>query len=533
MTSQVIRYARLQVPFDLYAAQAEIQLLPQHWKDHLNANHYEGAWTVLALRSPGGDPDHTAADVMGKTTFADTPLLGRAPVLKAFLSSLPFPIQSVRLLRLAPGSHIKEHRDHELSFEMGEARLHIPIFTHPQVDFTIDGERVFMEEGQCWYINANLPHRVSNPSPVERIHLVIDCLVNDTLRAFFARSEKRYSRTENISNQVIEALRAQNMAASSRLADQMERREALTGWIPTQLLPQNGEWFCQWINTNGLPYTAPFFDETLTKIRGLSSNIHPYKSASAIASLVEWAEDLPHVPPTAFVFHVSRCGSTLVTQLLGLDPTHVTLSEVPFIDELLRAKDLPDVASAVKAALICYGQNRTGIEQRLFVKTDSWHLSFYRELREWFPGVPFILLYRSPDEVLYSQQKRRGLHAVPGFIEPELLGGAHGEVSLDEHMALVLEHYFTRLLAIARTEEHFLLVNYSEGIPLIVEKIAALTGTILDEHTREQMEVRSQFHAKYPEQAFSEERRGGPPPVFLEKAMHLYGELEEIRLSPV
>src|SRR6202012_5996296 len=121
----------------------------------------------------------------------------------------------------------------------------------------------------------------------------------------------------------------------------------------------------------------------------------------------------------------SRCGSTLITQLLGLDPNHVTLSEVPFIDELLRARGLPDISAAVKAALVCYGQNRTGVEQRLFVKTDSWHLSFYRELREWFPGIPVVLLYRSPDEVLYSQRKRRGIHAVPGIIASDLLGGAH------------------------------------------------------------------------------------------------------------
>jgi hypothetical protein len=38
-----------------------------------------------------------------------------------------------------------------------------------------------MKEGECWYLNFNLPHRVKNSGTADRIHLVIDCVVNDWL----------------------------------------------------------------------------------------------------------------------------------------------------------------------------------------------------------------------------------------------------------------------------------------------------------------------------------------------------------------
>jgi hypothetical protein len=39
-----------------------------------------------------------------------------------------------------------------------------------------------MNEGELWYLNVNQPHHVTNRSTTDRIHLVIDCVVNDWLR---------------------------------------------------------------------------------------------------------------------------------------------------------------------------------------------------------------------------------------------------------------------------------------------------------------------------------------------------------------
>jgi hypothetical protein len=93
------------------------------------------------------------------------------------------PVGSVRLLRLSAGGQIREHRDEGLRMELGLARLHVPILTGQDVEFYLGAELVTMAPGECWYLNFDLPHRVQNLGTTERIHLVIDCEVNDWLRA--------------------------------------------------------------------------------------------------------------------------------------------------------------------------------------------------------------------------------------------------------------------------------------------------------------------------------------------------------------
>ena len=133
-------------------------------------------------------------------------------------------------MKLAPGAFIKEHRDAELCYERGEARIHVPILTNELVAFYIDGERAVMEPGSCWYMNFNLPHRISNAGTTDRVHLVMDMKVNDALRKMFdtvTDERKRmtevpeaFSRTEK--EHMIIALRAMNTATAKAIADTME-----------------------------------------------------------------------------------------------------------------------------------------------------------------------------------------------------------------------------------------------------------------------------------------------------------------------
>ena len=62
-------------------------------------------------------------------------------------------------------------------------RIHVPLSTGPGVEFLHDGERVDMAEGEAWYLDLNLRHSVVNRGEEPRIHLVIDCVVDDWLRS--------------------------------------------------------------------------------------------------------------------------------------------------------------------------------------------------------------------------------------------------------------------------------------------------------------------------------------------------------------
>ncbi|MCD2421799.1 aspartyl/asparaginyl beta-hydroxylase domain-containing protein [Niabella pedocola] len=204
----------------------ELASYPSGWQAHFNTLHYQGEWTVLPLRTPGGK-DHIVPDLMGEQGYADTVHMQYFPSVGSLLRSLDCPVRSVRFLNLKAGAYIKPHRDHELAFEMGEARLHFPILTNPDVAFFVEDTRLNMQPGECWYINANLTHQVSNKGTTDRVHLVVDCLVNDWLRELFSHAHT-HTKTEAVDveqqKQVIAALRLQNTPAATQLADQLEQK---------------------------------------------------------------------------------------------------------------------------------------------------------------------------------------------------------------------------------------------------------------------------------------------------------------------
>ena len=222
----MVSHAKLSVPTPLEDFQKEVFSLTQNWVAHFNLKHYEGEWSVLSLRSPGGKSDQIIPDQIQKAEYSNTELLGACPAIASWLHQFQCPLLSVRLLKLKSNSIIKEHRDHELAFENGEARLHVPIFTNPYVEFYLNNNLVKMQEGECWYINANLPHRVSNLGPSDRIHLVMDCVVNDWLKSVFEKGEQYFAEvnSSNETRRIIQELRLQNTEVSNRLANELENQ---------------------------------------------------------------------------------------------------------------------------------------------------------------------------------------------------------------------------------------------------------------------------------------------------------------------
>ncbi|HSP63265.1 MAG TPA: aspartyl/asparaginyl beta-hydroxylase domain-containing protein [Pyrinomonadaceae bacterium] len=159
------------------------QITRDDWVAHFNTGYFEGQWTGVALRSVGGVASQLYADPRANRPIVDTPILDRCPNIRAVLSRFQCPIRSARLLRLAPGSIIREHRDYDLGYEEGQLRLHVPIVTNADVDFFLDAHRIEMSEGECWYLDLSLPHWVENRGSTDRVHLVIDCTLNEWLGA--------------------------------------------------------------------------------------------------------------------------------------------------------------------------------------------------------------------------------------------------------------------------------------------------------------------------------------------------------------
>lgn len=191
---------RLSPTFDAARLQAELDgIVPTDFVPHFNTRYYQGDWSAVPLRSVGGRAGNIYPDPTAKNAYAPTPLLAQCPYVREVLEFFECPQQAVRFLRLKASSVIKEHTDLDLGFEDGEVRLHIPVRTNPDVIFMLGGQRIVMHEGECWYANFNLPHSVENRGSTDRIHLVIDCVMNDWLRELLLAESARATASQSAS----------------------------------------------------------------------------------------------------------------------------------------------------------------------------------------------------------------------------------------------------------------------------------------------------------------------------------------------
>jgi hypothetical protein len=176
----------LPLSFEADRLRSDLASMPDEaWVDHFVRDNYEGNWSIVPLRCKQGAV-HPIMMIYSDPTaqaFQATDWLKRAPYVQSVLDSFDCPLMAVRLMRLRPGSIIKPHCDHDLSASEGKARLHIPITTNPQVDFRLNDTRVEMATGSTWYLRLSDKHEAANRGTTDRVHLVIDCIINDWLAA--------------------------------------------------------------------------------------------------------------------------------------------------------------------------------------------------------------------------------------------------------------------------------------------------------------------------------------------------------------
>ena len=118
------------------------------------------------------------------------------PVFK-ILENLPCKYERVRFMKLEAGKVIGKHSDKidkDLGFDDGQIiRVHVPIRTNDDVVFSLfESSRAKvaheyrLKTGHYYYTDVTKPHAVRNMSDVDRIHLVVDCYANDSLRTLIA-----------------------------------------------------------------------------------------------------------------------------------------------------------------------------------------------------------------------------------------------------------------------------------------------------------------------------------------------------------
>lgn len=221
---------RLPFQFDVERLTADLSAAEQYqWPQHYNSKDYEGSWTSLSLRSADGEMSNVYA--LPTESFHDTPLMAECPYMAWIMGQFQCPKLTVRLLRLEAGSVIKAHRDPGLSYAEGEFRVHVPILTHDKVEFVVDGERIPMRAGECWYADFTKPHSVANLGSTPRVHLVLDCVRNAWTDALFlaqgydpALAIVEEKRTPQEMRSMIQSYRSSGNPMLMNEADELERK---------------------------------------------------------------------------------------------------------------------------------------------------------------------------------------------------------------------------------------------------------------------------------------------------------------------
>ncbi len=157
------------------------------WVGHSNRKGYDGKWMILPFRGPAYAVHPTQKIYCDPACdeFKNYETLDKAPYVKEIMNIFECDLLNVRYMSLLSGSVIKEHSDDELSYDDGIVRLHIPVSTNKFVNFYLNRKKVKMQEGELWYLKLTDPHAVENLSDQDRVHLVIDCKVNDWITEFF------------------------------------------------------------------------------------------------------------------------------------------------------------------------------------------------------------------------------------------------------------------------------------------------------------------------------------------------------------
>jgi hypothetical protein len=318
------------------------------------------------------------------------------------------------------------------------------------------------------------------------------------------------------------------------------------GWLPIRASWQAGELYAHWAYFGERRLRDPFFEGDARRSLYQPFNTL-FRYVTAVDKLAAWLDERPHLEPSGFIFHMSRCGSTLVSQMLAVVDSNIVVSEASPIDGVVQTYlSKPDLGDErqhrwLRSMVGALGQKRCGDERRYFIKLDCWHSVALPLFRRAFPAVPWIFLYRDPVEVIVSQLRMPGAHMLPHGVGPSFhsVERAYGPGTAENYYAQVLAKICEPAL------QHFdegggLLVNYRELPEAVLSTILPHFGVTSSASDRAAMMAATRVDAKAPGFAFAPDsaaKQQAASPAARAAAErwlgHIYDRLEALRGAPV
>ncbi len=247
----------------------------------------------------------------------------------------------------------------------------------------------------------------------------------------------------------------------------------LKGWLPVDAVVVEGRPGLLWMEMSGVRLTEPFFEQTVERAK----RVNRAERFTEFDVVLQLEKQLDSVPPTGFIFHSSRCGSTLVANACRAISGSIVLSEANAIDKLI-ARFITDTGNPVKESLYsvflrgvvhALAQRRSAEERHLFIKFACCSFAQIERIRRIWPAVPWLFLYRDPVETIVSNMKE----VPPWLIDNDRrvlssIIGDNGEMSLEELCARTIGSLYSTAYNLANGNS--MLLNYKQlSVPVIAK----------------------------------------------------------------
>jgi hypothetical protein len=328
--------------------------------------------------------------------------------------------------------------------------------------------------------------------------------------------------------------------------------EKFAGLFPVDITRCPPPAVVSWLDFRGADLTEPFFHQTVDRILRSRSDAGLVKSD--LNELIGFENQVNSLQPALFIFHLSRCGSTLISNALKSIRNAIVISEPQAINEILTPFSpqcsaysreewndyLPRLMRGVVSAL---GQIRKLDQQYYFLKFTSWNVLHLSLVRSLWPAVPCLFVYRNPVEVMVSvisnNTRWMKYRSRPEFAEllPDCQRDEIAQMSPEDFCARVLGRFCDTVIGAAA--ERVFLLNYREINP---EMLLTLLRRINCRLTGEETQAMSRIMKVYSKNtrqtktfAYDSDvkRRSASAGIHSAAerwAMNSYSELEELSL---
>jgi hypothetical protein len=223
--------------------------------------------------------------------------------------------------------------------------------------------------------------------------------------------------------------------------------DQLRGWTPIRLGGTVAAPIVDWCHTEGERFEDPFFDQSVERCLRRPFNLL-FRHQTAMETLGQVAAAGDALPLAGLVFHCSRCGSTLISQMLSRVASVRVLAEPGPLHSVLSVLSAdPGISEErrrdwLRWTIAALGRSHPPEQRHLVIKLDAWAVFSLPMILNAFPATPWIFVYRDPIEVMVSHLGHRGYHMIPGTLAPELFG-----LDAEEAVRLAPEQYLARVLA--------------------------------------------------------------------------------------